>query len=671
MSLRTIRFGPIAFSSTLDKLSLHAEYEVVVRLPCGKLESLSVDECLKALTSGEIWVSSGNSCRIDLSITVDGRELVKSNDNHIVESLGKFVAGSKIWGQLGLSTILHLQNASLQKESLSIRLNHNEPSTLSVVNSRPWSYTTTDVKAPEALPCVQMERLRLCLAFRSPPVVKRISKRVKPSALDPGIDKNSPVRFKINNSGAPTKSLVIKLGPSERISLLLKSFDSIKQSQITQSTVPTTASSIIKLPGQKISGILEEYSKILCSSLTLHAIPALSQLSTYISSLPFSYKPSTSRRTISLNKYGKRIDYPIKNLQKLAVRALENKVDNSVPSKETGMDEIMLLSGDDKDSSLTVEKPTRKRRALACSQENNAYVLDPTVSFKLVGAAIRAMIAGTEMRRRATNGVKIDNISNIPATSLATLSPVMFSPGFKKSMAHNSRYAPRIIQMLTSLAHNAQTLSLKQKLVDIANIPSSEFASGITDGEIDGELDSEKRLAAVVQARLWSMMQRTLYDPSAAHQATNKRMTSDNAPLMEEDDGYDDLLNSIGTDVDIEDLKKGDDDFQWIIDEHHSEKSAFDCILIDSEEISGDAFDDILGDGDDLLLSDEERERLETEFETEEMFFGRRWQLEDEELLYDDLLFVEDSAHDDLLLEEENGILGERLLFNRDEMLLI
>ncbi|KAJ8060024.1 hypothetical protein OCU04_011635 [Sclerotinia nivalis] len=654
MSLRTISFGPIGFSPTLDKLSLHAEYEVAVRLPSGKLESLPVGECLKALTSGEIWVASGNSCRIDLSITVDGKELVETNNNHIVELLGRFVAESKIWEQLGLSTILHLQNASPQKESLSIQLNYNELSTLPVVSSRPWSYTNTDIKTPETLPCAQMERLKLCLAFRSPSAGKRISKRVKSSALDSEIDKDSPVRFKITHSGAPTKSLVIKLGPSERISSLLKCFDSIKESQIAQSTVPTTSSTIIKLPTQKISGILKECSESLCSSMTLHAIPALSQLSAYISSRPFSYKPSTSKRTISLKKYGKRIDYPLKNLPKPGMRSLEKQGDNSVTSKDAAIDEILLLSGDDKDSSLNVENPARKRRALAFNHETSAYILDPTVSCKLVGAAIRAMIAGTEMRRRATNGVKIDNISNIPAISLATLSPVMFSPGFKKSMAHNSRYAPRIIQMLTSLTRNAQTLSLRQKLAEIANLPTSEFVNDRTDGEIDSELGSEKRLAAVVEARLWSMMQRTLFDPLATRQATNKRMTSDNAILVEEDDGYDDLLDSIGADVDIEDLKKGDDDFRWIIDEHHSEKSAFDCILSNYKEISGVNFDDLLNDGDEMLLSDEEREKLEIEFETEEMFFGRRWQLEDEELLYDDLLFVEDSSHDDLLLEEGN-----------------
>lgn len=315
-----------------------------------------------------------------------------------------------------------------------------------------------------------MERLELCLAFRSPSVVKQISKRVKPPALEPGIDKDSPVRFKITQSGAPKKPLVIKLGPSERISSLLmslnsikqsqitrsgatikslvikfgpserissflKTLDSIKQSQITQSIMPTTSLSIIKLPGHKISGILAECSESLCSSLTLHAIPALSQLSTYISSLPFSYKPPTSKRTVSLKKYGKRIDSPLKNLPKVGMRSSQKQGDNYVPLKDAEVDKIMHLSDDDKDS-LTVEKPTRKRRALTYNQENNAYVLDPIVSCKLVGAAIRAMIAGTGMRRRITNGVTIDNISNIPATSLATLSPVMFSPGFKKVVLH-------------------------------------------------------------------------------------------------------------------------------------------------------------------------------------------------------------------------------------------
>lgn len=227
--------------------------------------------------------------------------------------------------------------------------------------------------------------------------------------------------------------------------------------------------------------------------------------------------------------------------------------------------------------------------------------------------------------------------------------------------------------MMTSLARNAQTPSLRQKLAQIASMTTSKFANDRTNeahGEITGELGSEKRLAAVVQARIWSMMQRTLHDPLAARKATNKRLTSENAIITEEDDGYDHLLNTIGAEDELENLERGDDEFRWIIDEHHSEKSAFDCILDDGDGASGDEFDDLFDDEDELLLSDEERERLEIECEMEEMFFGRRWQVEDEEPYEDDLL-MEDSNHDELLLEEGDGISGERLLSINHDMLLI
>lgn len=96
MLLRPLQFGPVAFSSLSDKLSLHLEYEVVIRLPSGKLEALSGDECLKALTSGEIWVASGSSCRVDFVIDLDGEESLGTQNNHIIELLGKFVAESKV-----------------------------------------------------------------------------------------------------------------------------------------------------------------------------------------------------------------------------------------------------------------------------------------------------------------------------------------------------------------------------------------------------------------------------------------------------------------------------------------------------------------------------------------------------------------------------------------------
>lgn len=96
MLLRELNFGPVAFSSLSDKLSLHLEYEVAIRLPSGKLETLSVDDCLKALTWGEIWVASANSCRVDFVIDLDGKESLGDNNNNIIELLGRFVAESQV-----------------------------------------------------------------------------------------------------------------------------------------------------------------------------------------------------------------------------------------------------------------------------------------------------------------------------------------------------------------------------------------------------------------------------------------------------------------------------------------------------------------------------------------------------------------------------------------------
>lgn len=96
MSLKRLSLGPILLSSSLDKLSLELDYEVAVRLPSRKFETLSINECLRALTSGEVWVSRGSSCRADFSVTLDGEEVDQANNDHIIDLLGKFVAESNV-----------------------------------------------------------------------------------------------------------------------------------------------------------------------------------------------------------------------------------------------------------------------------------------------------------------------------------------------------------------------------------------------------------------------------------------------------------------------------------------------------------------------------------------------------------------------------------------------
>ncbi|TGO28148.1 hypothetical protein BPAE_0031g00130 [Botrytis paeoniae] len=682
MLSRTLTFGPVAFSSLSDKLSLQLEYEVVIRLPSGNLETLSVDECLKALTSGEIWVASGNSCQVDFVIDFNGKESFGINNNHIIEMLCKYVAESEIWEQLGLSAILHLQNEPLQKNNISLQLNNKESLNSPILDVRPWSCTTTDIRIPDAQLCAHMEQLKVRLSFRPTPGGSQTSKRRKPFPLDSVVGKGSSQTLKTTQSGTPKKSLVIKFGPSENISSLLERYsDSGKRFQATQANVPIT-SSIIEVGSKvKISEILKECSESLSSSITLYAIPALSQLSSFISSGPFSKSPLTSRHMTSPSNSRKRMKRASKVSQRAGTSPSIKQDDASTAPEDITFDEMLLLSSDERHRAQTSNKNSSKSSTIgSVSQKRNAtfnsqdegYVFDPTASCKLVTAAIQVMIAGIETRQRTTKGVKIDNIPDIPAVSLTALGPVMFSPGFKKSVAQNSRYTPRIIQMMTSFARNAQTPGLRQKIEQIANMPTSEFVNEKTDEEMHGELGSEKRLTAVVKARLWSMMQRTLHDLSAARQIINKRSTSENVVMAGGIDEYEDLLDSIVDDAGVQDSAMVDDEFRWIMD-NHSENSAFDNILSDDEGMPDHEFDDLLLEDDDdfyeSLLSGEEMERLTIESESE-MFFGHRWQLEDEEQYDDLLLVVEGSGHDELLLEK-SGILDEGVLFNNDDLLVI
>lgn len=451
MSLRRINLAPITLSSPSDKLSLHLEYEVAIRLPSAKLATLSVDECLKVLTSDEVWVARGNSCGIDFRITLDGKELTETNHEHIIESLGKSIAESEvgeinilhemfihylrstyqqIWAQLGLCTTLHLK-----KGSVSLHLNHDELSSLPAVSSRPWSSTTTDIKTPETVLCAQMEQLTVSLAFLSTSARNEISKRVK-------ISQNS-VNGKKIRSKISAESLKVKPGSSKKISVLLEECpDSTKPPEATQPQV-VIRPSIIKVGGccHEMTGLLKECSDNLFSSITLHVIPALSQLGSFVSSGQFLNKVPSSVCTRTLAKGRKRRRaLPVKpsNAENGSFETTKN---DSVPSKDATNDEMSLISGTEENgiqplninswSSSTVKAVPRKR-CLSTFNSEIAHALDLKASCNLVNTAMRIMIADTEMRQKTIKGLKIHNTSNNLATSLASLSPVMFSPGFKK-----------------------------------------------------------------------------------------------------------------------------------------------------------------------------------------------------------------------------------------------
>jgi len=172
-------------------------------------------------------------------------------------------------------------------------------------------------------------------------------------------------------------------------------------------------------------------------------------------------------------------------------------------------------------------------------------------------------------------------------------------------MAQNSRFIPTISHaMSVSWPGNVQSPTLRRKLIDLANSLPSQLLEDNQD-QID-HIGTAQRLATVIQARLWGMMQRKLYDASAAKKIWRKTSKRESNDRNEEEPDLFDIIDEkeksrvedsvIG---EWEDLLAGDD---------HDE---FDDLLAEDQD---DEFMD--------LLDDAESERRAVERETDEMLLG-------------------------------------------------
>lgn len=234
----------------------------------------------------------------------------------------------------------------------------------------------------------------------------------------------------------------------------------------------------------------------------------------------------------------------------------------------------------------------------------------------LFKTSLYLLVSGSQLKKTAH--VRRVQIERSPDISLSDLVPSLFSPGFTqvsenfgllwlysgltvKSVSHNACFLPRISYSISlSFARNMQSPALKKKLSQLANSSTLFFADN--DEEKYGSDGSSQRALAAVEARLWAMIHRCVYNPAAA-----QKIPALATDLEEEDE---DLLEgaerpraAVGHDADFEDAN-----------------SAFEDLLEDE----WDEWNDLLaGEDDEILLgNDEERERLAVEQETDEMLFG-------------------------------------------------
>jgi hypothetical protein len=92
MSSKTLELGNLLLTLNAEKLKLEVASKVDIKCPSGwspqDNEDADNDTFVKALASGNVWVSRGRRCRLDIDFFLNDKPLDNTSRISILESLG-------------------------------------------------------------------------------------------------------------------------------------------------------------------------------------------------------------------------------------------------------------------------------------------------------------------------------------------------------------------------------------------------------------------------------------------------------------------------------------------------------------------------------------------------------------------------------------------------------
>ncbi|KAH8754680.1 hypothetical protein F5882DRAFT_469304 [Hyaloscypha sp. PMI_1271] len=619
MSLRVLELDTLHLTVPDHLLKLSVVSAADIRIP-RSISSLEDSALIKALTSGRLWVSRGVACRLDVQVLFNGKPLDGDGRVSLLESLGYRLRDAQLWSLLSLSASLDLWQSDGTADSvrdLSINVNHGLQTPTPPTRHRAWVLDTFDIKPPDNVLCVEFERMQIQFDFLE------IRKKAKPIKKV----KTNAEQFDIE------EEMLLDLAPSFKGH---GNVDELAHAVARMGDLPTLISRCFE-PKLEIWDELGIVQKSPLPYSTQQKDPPIAGLEKYIieqngkvNGMEIMNRTGLRRGQVknwfTYQRRKIRKDCAVPEDQMLLAQGEDGAPTRQVDDQEE--DDMLFSPATDNMSSLTSQSSVAssalstggKELALKRpSPDDDAMLLDKLTACDLGEAAIHILTSGYISRGlRGLGGIQVEKPP--PILSLARLAPSTFCPGFKESMAHNAHFLPSISHAISvSWPRNIQSPTLREK---IFRLGQSRTSSLTNETRIeDGGERSTARLTAVVQSRLWGMMQRKLYDPSDTAKIWRKTTLQDN-PVQE--DECPDLLETMGEPDEMGgQVATKRDDF--------------------GGDDAGD-FDDLLSrDDDELLEYMEERERLSIERETEEMLFGSEW---DE----DDACLLDDEAGSDAML---------------------
>ncbi|KAE9377457.1 hypothetical protein N431DRAFT_541237 [Stipitochalara longipes BDJ] len=629
MSLRALELDTLHLSNPGHHLKLSVISAADIRIPpC--ISNLEDAALVKALASKNLWVSRGVACHIDIQVHFNGKPLDGEGCLNFLESMGYSIRDAQLWSLLSLSASLDVWKNDGRRDSspdLSINIKHGVEIPTPQTRHRAWILDTFDIRAPDSILCAAFECLQIRLDFFE---IRKKAKRArigKPVVTEFDIEEEMlldvPLGFNTYQTTDELAHVVESMGglssmieqcfqPSLGFGKdpdLLQQHHShlFDQDQIT--AAPILVQDIIKPDRENGKGKNRRYPQakidILNAWFQAHAnrpYPSKDE------KLELARKTGLSRSQVDNWFHDRRRKVPKGPGQEdEMLLAQEGNDENARGADDEGEDGILLPQGMGNTPSLTSQSsiassvllPGEEERSLKRPSPPNETILpDRLPACDLGKAAIQVLISGHIGRSlRGLGGIQVEKPP--PSLSLSSLVPSTFCPEFKESIAQNAHFLPTISHAISvSWPRNIQSPTLREKLSRLANSSTSSLthANRIE----DGEAGITARLASVIQSRLWGMMQRKLFDPSAGAKIWGKSTLRGD---LDEEDEFPELLGTLEGRDDVEDPVAGK--------------------LDDFDE---DEFEDLLStDDDDLLEYMEERERLSVERDTEEMLFRSGW----------------------------------------------
>jgi len=95
MSLKVLELDRLQLTSSKDHLKVSVISAVVLKLPT-IISTLSNDSIMKALASGDTWLSRGIACSLDIEVFFDGKPLDCKSRLSLLESLGYRIRDAEV-----------------------------------------------------------------------------------------------------------------------------------------------------------------------------------------------------------------------------------------------------------------------------------------------------------------------------------------------------------------------------------------------------------------------------------------------------------------------------------------------------------------------------------------------------------------------------------------------